>query len=309
MNVEITVITQGGSLTSGTRFVNPATEMIYTLVGDVDLDAPTVTGTIRATEIGDLGNVDVGTELNFVSPPSSVEKVVTVDSVGQSGVDEETTDDFRERVIERYAARPQGGAYADYRDWAEEVTGVKNAYPYSGWLDPEYPGSRAGEVLVYIESASDPDGIPDEIGPGGRPDDPPNDNLLQDVWDHIEADDSGLANRRNINAYVRVHPISRVTVDVAVSGLMAEDEDEVKTAIEDGLTDFFLDREPYITGLSIPPRKDIISESIIGGVVAQIAAAYGGYIGGVTVEVDSVQKETYILQEGEKAKIGTVTWP
>ena len=302
-DIEITVITQTGRLTSGMRVINTATEMIYTLVGDVDLDAETKTATIRATEPGDLGNVDVGETLSFMSPPSTVQKNVTVvlsdPDLSILGVDPETTEAYRQRVTNRYAARPQGGAYADYRDWAEEVAGVKNAYPYSGWSwDTEWPSGGPGYVFVFIESTADVDGIPPDPGP-----------LLTAVAAAIENETSGLANRRNINARVEVKPITRTTFDVSISTpAYAEDVDDVKDAIEEALEEYFLERAPYIFGLHPPPRKDIITCNEVGGVVSLVAQALSAAVSNVTISVDGTNYEIYHLQEGEKAKLGTVTW-
>lgn len=319
--VDIPVITQGGTILSGERIVNPATEMIYTVIGDVALSAATVQATIRATKVGVIGSVDPATTLNFVSPPSAVEKEVTVASEVKPGVDAQTTEEYRERVLERWAARPQGGAYADYRDWAEEVTGVKNAYPYSGWQIDPIPTSAAGQVYVFIESTSDTDGVPTPIGTGGRPTSPETPGLLQDVWDSIENDTTGLANRRNINAYVRVFPIhaepwtwttgGRTVFDVSVDGLASvEDVSAAQTAIENGLSDYFLDREPYITGLAIPPRRDIISNMSAGAIAGQIAESLGGTIKDVALSIGGIPitDGIYYLSEGEKAKVGTVSF-
>lgn len=303
MDIEITVITQSGSLTSGQRVINPATEMIYVLVGDVALDAATKTATIRATEAGDIGNVDVGETLSFMSPPSTVEKEVeVVFSAGAIlGVDPEDTETFRQHVIDRYAARPQGGAYADYRDWAQAVSGVKNAYPYSGWSYIEtWPSGGPGWVFVFIESTSDPDGIPDPL-PGGA--------LLQAVDAAIQNETSGLANRRNINAMVDVRPISRTAFDLAITTPQnAEDTEDVKDAIDEALTEYFLDRAPYIFGLHLPPRKDLITEAEVGGVVGYVAQALGATVSNITMSVGGTDYKLYALQEGEKAKLGTITW-
>lgn len=309
LNITITVLNQTGSLTSGTRFINPVTKMIYVLIGDVPLDAATKTATIRAVDVGELGNMDEFEEIHFMNPPSSVEKVATVTTTSASGVDTEDTEVFRERILERYAARPQGGAYADYKDWAEEVVGVRNAYPYSGWYDITIPDSHAGQVFVFVESASDNDGIPPAINPdgSGRPSDPESSGVCQDVWEHLEGDGTTVwPNRRNINAYVKVFPISRTAFDVDVIGLVSEDEDAAKTAIQDALTQLFLDFEPFITGVSLMPKEDIISDGIVAGVAARIAAAYGGYIKGV--EVSGLTQGYYQLQEGEKAKLGQLSW-
>ena len=301
--VKITVLTQGGTLVSGERIANPDTQMIYVVVGNVSLNAPTVYATIRATRPGVLGNVDLGTELYFVSPPDAVEKEVTVSADGTAGVDPETTEAYRERVLERWLARPQGGSYADYKNWAEEVTGVRNAYPYSGWANPAIPDSRAGQVFVYIEKDSTPDGVP-------APDDP----LLTDVTDHINGDGVGLANRRNINADVIVWPITRTAFDVEISEITTdtpETTEAAKTAIEEGLTEFFYDREPggQVGYTVLPPKKDVVSQMEVGGIVSRIAAGYNGSIGGITVVESGVGEiEKRELQEGEKAKLGTITW-
>ena len=318
--IEITVLVQGGTISSGERVVNPATEMVYVVIGDVSLSAATVTADIRATKVGTIGNVDIGTTLNFVSPPAAVEKAVEVTIEVAPGVDAQTTEEYRERVLERWAARPQGGAYADYRDWAEEVVGVKNAYPYSGWYDSVEPGSSAGQVFIFVESASHTDGVPPVLGTGGRPPSPETGGLLQDVWDYIEYDTTGLANRRNINAYIRVYPINdgtfnsagRTEFDVTVTGLASvEDMDAAQTAIEDALTDYFLDREPYTTGMAIPPRKDIVSNMSVGAICGQVAESLGGTITDAAVSVGGIPitDGIYYLQEGQKCKIGTVTFP
>ena len=49
--IEISVLITGGSLTSGTRLVNTATQMTYVLVGDVSLSSSTVTGVARGCEV------------------------------------------------------------------------------------------------------------------------------------------------------------------------------------------------------------------------------------------------------------------
>jgi len=300
-DIEITVITQTGSLTSGMQIINTATEMIYVLVGDVTLDAATKVATVRATEPGDLGNVDVGETLSFMSPPATVEKEVeVVSSVSPVlGTDPEETEVFRQHVIDRWAARPQGGAYADYRDWAQAVSGVKAAYPYSGWsFETEWPSGGPGYVFVYIESTADPDGIPPDPGA-----------LLTAVEDYIENDAAGIANRRNINARVVVKPITRTTFDIRCSTPQyAEDVDDVKDAIEDALEEYFEEREPYIFGLHQPPRKDLITRAEVGGVAGLVAQALGGAIPELYISVSGTDYELYPLQEGEKAKLGTITW-
>jgi hypothetical protein len=298
--ITIHVLTQTGSLTSGTRFANTATGMIYTLVGDVELNAAHVSGTVRAVDVGDIGNMDPASIVSFVNPPVTCEKDCTVASITTDGVDEEDTEIFRNNIMVRWASRPQGGAYADYWDWATAVQGVKNAYPYSGWDIPGLPNSGSGTVVVFIEASSGTDGIPSAA-------------LLEDVYDYINANESGLANRRPINAYTDlslVLPITRITFDIIINELTGDDVDALKIDIADGLTDYFLDREPFVTGLSISPRKDVISLMEVMGVIGTIASAGNGIALNVSISIDGtpLEDDYYQLQEGEKAKLGTLTW-
>jgi uncharacterized phage protein gp47/JayE len=307
LTVEISVISQGGTITSGEQIVNPETQMIYVVVGDVSLDDDIVTATIRATIAGVLGNVDTGSTLSFVSPPSAVEKDVMVIDVEQDGVDPEKTEAYRERILERWMARPQGGSYADYKNWAEEVTGVRNAFVYSGWGNGGSPGwdpnpvagGTAGMVFVYIEDDVDDDGVPTQT-------------LLDTVEEYIEGDGAGLANRRPVNAYVKVLGITRTEVDVEISGLTVDLEDDtgVRNAIEEAIEEYLYDRYPGgQAGYTVlPPRRDIVSQTELGGIVARVAGGYSGFIGGITITIDGSEEVTYYLQEGERAKPGTISW-
>ena len=286
--IDITVLSQVGNLISGTKIANAATEVVYQIIGDVALDAATVSATIRALEIGTSANVDNGQILSFVSAPASVAKDAVVTARTTEGVDAETEEVFRQRVIDAKAARPQGGAGADYRQWGQDVVGVKRVYPYSGI-------TTMGYVDVYVESTTDTDGIPSQA-------------LLDDVYDAIQLDDNGIAYRRQINAYVTVHAITRQTYDVIVSGLNAPDVPAAQSAIESAIESYFLQREPWITGLAVLPRYDVIASSELAGVVGRVASSVGGYITGVAMLQGAVPVDLYSLQEGEKAKVGTVSW-
>jgi uncharacterized phage protein gp47/JayE len=89
-----------------------------------------VTALLAATS----GNCDTGTQLNFESPVSGVNSAVTCsDADGLTGGnDPETVDNYRPRVLERLQLPPQGGADADYVEWATTVPGVTRAFVYPG---------------------------------------------------------------------------------------------------------------------------------------------------------------------------------
>jgi hypothetical protein len=292
----INTIVQGGTLLSGSQVVNPETEEVYLTVGDTALTGPQVTATIRAVNYSASANVIEGTVMAFVSAPSDVKKNGTVSTINVVGGDPETTEEFRARQLQWWSARPQGGAYADYREWGMDASpDVKWIGPFSGGTTL-IPSSGAGQVDVYVESKTATDGIADAA-------------LLEAVYDNIELTaDSGLANRRPINAFVNTASIQRIEIDVIIAGLTSPDVPATQAKVEDAVENYLLQRENYILGLSVLPRKDIISRTELGGIVGRVVASQGGTVSTVTTLFSAVAFDVKALLEGQKSKTGTVTW-
>lgn len=296
--IDITVTNQTGSLPAGTQLVNADNGVTYLLLAAVLLDAPTVQGTIKASAdqaggdgSGSIGNLEDAAIVSFANPLPNIDRNATVASTSVQGADGESTAAYRQRIVDRFRKRPQGGAYADYQEWATSVTGIINAYPYTS--------ASPGQVNVYSEatvaSSGDPDGIPTAA-------------QLQAVLDAIEFDENGLATRRPATAYVNSLPITRTGFDVEVFGLVVDNPVSVQADIETALTEYFIAREPFIAGVSIPPRLDRITVSGIGGVIEDIVSAAGGIFDSVTVEALATPVNTYTLGEGEKAKLESVVF-
>jgi len=296
--IDITVENQTGSLPSGSQLINVDNGVTYITIGSVALNAPTVQATIRAVSdqtdgggAGAIGNLEPADVISFANPIPNVARDAVVDSQIVTGADAESTAAYRQRVIDRFQARPQGGAYADYRIWGEEVAGIVNIYPYTG--DP-------GEVDVYSEAVvtgSQPDGIPTQA-------------QLDEVFDAIEEDDNGLASRRPAGAFINSLPITRSGFDTTINSLVVDNAAQVQTDIESALEKFYLAAEPFVDGLTIPPRKDRITRSAITGLVEDIVTAASGIFTDVTFDVTTVggSLELYVLQQGEKAKSVTVSF-
>jgi uncharacterized phage protein gp47/JayE len=128
------------------------------------------------------GNLDNGEELSISSQIAGAQTVATVTATVTLGVDEESDADYRPRVLFSQRAVTGGGNATDHKIWAEAVTGVRRAFPFSGRPASEgtsYPGDRT----VYVEAVTtiDADGLA-----------PP--SLLADVRDAINTDpDTGLS--------------------------------------------------------------------------------------------------------------------
>lgn len=285
--VAVTVTNQTGTLRAGRQLLRSETGVVYTTVADAALDAAEIQVTVRASvdHAGAIGNLETNDVISFANPLPNVARDAAVVSSVKTGADAESTEAYRTRVIRRVQRRPQGGAYADYQGWAEEVEGIINAYPYTG---------SPGGIVIYCEADEVSSGSSDGIPTGGQ---------LGDVFANIELEESGLATRRPANAAITVDPIARTAFDLEVQGL-SPDTPENRAEIEAGVDEFLRSREPYIVGLSVLPRLDRISEAEVGGIVSGIAHAQGATV----AEVSLSPGPASTLGQGEKAKLGTTTW-
>jgi uncharacterized phage protein gp47/JayE len=296
--VDVTVLVQSGTLPANSQLLFPATGVIYLTSAAVALDAATKQVTIFAASdqqggagVGAIGNLDPGEIVSFASPLPNVARDAVVVSQSVTGSDAEDVEDYRARVLSRFQARPQGGAYSDYRAWGEEPAGILRVYPYTG--------TNPGEVDVYVEATEATSGSPDGIPTSGQ---------LDAVAASIEFDDNGLASRRPVGAAVNVLAITRIAFDVIVTGLEAGDDPTAEAAIEAAVDEYLRAREPFIVGLSQLPRQDRITRSAMAGVADEVASALGAVIASVDVELASVSMPAYTLGDGEKAKLGTMTF-
>lgn len=291
----VTVENQTGTLASGSQLLGSTNGVTYITTGAVLLNAATVQVTVRAVAdsngtggVGEIGNLVAGDAMTFANPLPNVSRDVVVVAQTITGADAETTDAYRERVIERFQRRPQGGAYSDYAIWGEGVAGVANIYPYTG---------APGQVDVYVESSTETDGIPTAA-------------QLVAVDSALQYAVSGLADRRPANAWTNTLPITRTGFDINVAGLAADDMATVQADITAALEGYFKNAAPYIVGLDVPPRMDSLTAVEVAGTVNDITRAAGATFSGATFMLTgtSAQLSAYTLGEGEKAKAVDVSF-
>lgn len=292
LTIDITVTTQSGTLPSGTQLLNADNGVTYLTIGAVALNAATVSATIRAASdqsggggAGTIGNLDPGAIVSFANPLSNVARNAVVTAQTVTAADAEATEVYRQRVIDRFQKKPQGGAYADYEAWGEEVEGIINVYPYTS--------DCPGQVDVYCEATEASSGSADGF---------PTTAQLEAVLDSIQLDDNGLASRRPAGALANSFSISRTAFVVTVSALVVDNPATVEADITSAVEEYFLGREPFIFGLSILPRKDQITSSGVGGVVNDVVEAAGGVFGGVVLTEGGTPFSLRTLGIGEKAK-------
>ena len=299
LTITITVNTQGGTLPTGTQLIGP-NGVTYLTTAAISLNAATVQGTVRASGdqnngdgSGVQGNLENGIELQFTNAPGTVNRMAPVSGTVTTAADEESEENYRQRVLNRFQQRPQGGAYADYSDWGLGVAGIIGIFPYTG---------LPGRINVYAEATEASSGSPDGIPTAAQ---------LQAVDDAIQLDVNGLATRRPAGSLVSVFAITRVSFDVVVTGLDVDNQASVETQITEAVEQYFLAAEPFITGLTIPQRTDRITDTAISGVVEDVVTANGGVFTGITFSRTGIGIDipSYALGEGEKAKANSVTYP
>jgi hypothetical protein len=286
-------------LKTNSQLLGASNGVTYVTLGGVSLDSETVIVSIKAVSDqsggggeGVIGNLEVGDTLTFASPLANVSREVTVVSVDVTGADAEPVSNYRQRILDRFQKQPQGGAYADYEEWGEEAAGIINVYPYTG---------APGQVNVYSEATPESCGNEDGI---------PTTAQLESVLNFINYDDTGLASRRNANAWVNSNSIVRTGFNVIVRGITdVSDLGSVRDDIEDALTGYFWGLEPFIDGLSVLP-KNTITNTKVSAVVEDIVSAAGGTFTSVLFLVSGTSSylSTYILGEGEKSKLEEVSY-
>jgi uncharacterized phage protein gp47/JayE len=145
----------------------------YALLEDMDISGTAGSATVQALVAGEDGNLGPGVVLTLVSPVANVQSAAVVDDDGLTGgVDEELDADLLARLLQRIQQKPQGGAAADYVEWAEEVPDVTRAF-----CIPQYDGDGSVGVTFVCDGrediiplGADVDAVAAYInGPGRRP--------------------------------------------------------------------------------------------------------------------------------------------
>ena len=141
--------------------------------------------------------------------------------------------------------------------------------------------------------------------------------MLKKVGQNIDVDPAtGLATRRPVTAiidpdgdesYKNIRAVKVVEFDVEVLTLEVSAKAEVYKLIKEAITDYFLEREPYLRGLSLPPAKNIINETNIIAIIDDILKNYNGNFVGVKNLLNDEITSKYTLKEGEVAKLKSLT--
>lgn len=266
------VLRQNLTFKSNEETLNPG--QVYILDSEY-----TLTGTDDEIEIRSIGggveyNLNVDDNLTITEPVIGVDKTVTVTEVVVQPKAGETTELYRQAILNAIQLEPQGGSRADYRQWSSDAQGVRSVYPYVRDGQPSI-------IDLYVEAT-----IVDSTDGKGTP----SPSILAEVEDVIEMDPdvskpTNERGRRPMQADVQVQPIVLIPVDITISGL-SDDSDSVKDAIESSVNDFLYDVRPFIAGADLRRNKnDILYSGKVQSVVTE-ALVNGNFFNVLELAVD-----------------------
>jgi hypothetical protein len=294
-----------GSATSGTiipigvDFVGDSNNERYVPKSSATADiTDTVSIDVAAKNPGTDGNIVLPSTMTIGRQIAGVlSTTFTITEELNLGVNRESNDAYRRRVLNEIRTVGGGGNSADYRTWAEETPGVLAAYPYSG--KPVGEGTDLpGDRTVYIESteAIDPDGIPPQ-------------SLLDEAEQTILFDPITGLERPPLGTIADtlfVRAIRRTGFYTEVRGMIIDSsiEAQVKTDIANALSQYYRAIKPFIQGLDFEGDKnDTISSLTVSTVVQDVLIANGGAASSIGFGLNpGIYEAIYQLGQGELAK-------
>ncbi len=136
--------TEGVVIPSGTEMTYGT--IPYQVTADITIGPSATDGPVRALISGVGGNRDAGDTMALTIAVSGVDIGATVVSMS-GGVDAETDDDLRGRILARIQKPPMGGDADDYVAWAKEVPGVTRA-----WCAPNEMGIGTVTIRFMMDT-------------------------------------------------------------------------------------------------------------------------------------------------------------
>ena len=297
--------TNGTIIDAGTDFIGDSNGVRYFSNSSATITGGIATITATAENVGVVGNLNVSDTLTLGTQIPGAENTATVTVIDTTGSEEETEDSWRERILFAKRSTPGGNNATDYKIWAEAVSGVETAFPFSGryfgFGGDEFPGDRT----IYIEAttAIDPDGIAPS-------------SLLDDVSDAIALNPNTSLARPvlGLSSFaLDVLSITRRPLYIEVKNLQvdADIETQVKADISAALTTYFLGLSPFVDGIDLSQeRNDLITDVTISAIVQNAITDSGGFVDEVNFGIAPSVFTTisYRLNPGELAKLGSVVY-
>ncbi len=239
-------------LVSGTVYKDLNSGLIYKTISQVNAENNSILTTVQCTTSGVVGNIPVGTVLNIANPLDGIPSTATVEEIKIEGTEDEEVETYRKRVLYGFRKKSESGSPLDYYNWALEVSGIIDAFPYV---------LTEGIMTLYI------------VANGSGKDRTPSGNVTPNPfpsWDNgnftpfegsgqflqvaqsIEGSENGVHNRRPAMATVELKAPEYIGLSVEINGLTNISYNE---AIKNALTNILDLKRPNIVVLDYPESK------------------------------------------------------
>lgn len=304
----ITIPAEDGTIFPVSRgYIGDSNSIRYAADAEVVASGGLATINVQAEIEGDsqsLGNLDVGDTMSIEAPLAGASTTATITVILNIGADKETDESYRPRVLAGLRIQAGGGNIAQYREWAEKVSGVFRAYPISG--RPAYAGTPVpGDRTLYIECdfSIDPDGIPPSP-------------LIDEVRDALNFDPETGKSRAPLgleDQNLWVEPIIRTALYVEIRNLQVSPalESELKTTMDEAVDAYFRTVRPYIEGAdSIVDKNNLVTDNSLSFEIEDVLRSFSATADGKGFgDVPGSFLVSYIVQENETLKLGgTITY-
>lgn len=244
-------------LVSGTVYKDLDTGLIYKTVSQVNAEDGQIIATAQCTTSGEIGNIPVGTVLNIANPLDGIPSTAEVIEIKIEGTADEEIEVYRKRVLYGFRNKTESGSPIDYYNWALEVPGIVDAFPYLL--------SEGVMTLFLVTNGSGKNRTPSgEVTPNPFPEwEEGNfkefDGLGQflQVAQSIEGSEIGVHNRRPAMATVDLKAPNYTAFDVEINGLTDISYNE---AIKNAIVNVLDGKKPHIVVLNYPVSKAKINQ-------------------------------------------------
>lgn len=254
-------------LVSGTVYKDLNSGLIYKTVSQVNAENGQIITTVQCSTSGSVGNLPVGTVLNIANPLDGIPSTATVTEVKIEGSENEETETYRKRVLYGFRNKTESGSPIDYYNWALQVSGIVDAFPYI---------LNEGVVTLYlVASGSGKNRTPSgEVTPNPFPQ-WVNGNFIEfdgsgqflQVAQSIEGSEVGVHNRRPVMATVDLKAPNYTAFDIEINGL---NDISFNEAIKNAIIGVLDVKRPHIVVLNYPLNKAKINAPELSAAVLSV---------------------------------------
>lgn len=265
--------------------------LTFKTISQVTSENGEIIATAVCTQSGPAGNLEIGTELTIANPTAGIPEKATVTSVSILGTNDEETETYRAKVLQKFRNKAQSGSPLDYYTWGMEVDGIIDILPYiltegvvtlfpvadgsgknrtpSGYLSPNpFPEWENGNFKEFEGSGQ----------------------MLALAY-AITGSEQGIHDRRPATAKVDLRESANYTpFEVEISGLKDVSYSEI---IKNTLIDILDKKRPNIVVLNYPLNNAKIN-------MQELSAACIGVLDGETFT-------NFLLKDGDGAAVSETT--